>query len=228
MENKHGVDLGETYSNASMCQQFTCCVGSVFLEELLDDIKESPYLTVLIDGSTDTSIVENELIYVSYIKNGERETRYFKIVRIDDAHAVGIKSTLLETFAKYDIDLTHKIVGFMADGASVNFGRKNGLVALLKNPCPWLIAVHCFNHRLELAAKDAFKKTYFENISEMLMAMYYLYHNSPKRLRQFKELAHIMDEQVKLPQKAVKPMGPDGCSINSAQFCHSLVTFQLL
>ena len=72
---------------------------------------------------------------------------------------------------------------------------------------------------------NAFKKTYFENISEMLMAMYYLYHNSPKRLRQFKELADILDEQVKLPQK---PMGPDGCSINSVQFCHSLVTFQLL
>ena len=49
---------------------------------------------------------------------------------------------------------------------------------------------------------NAFKKTYFENISEMLMAMYYLYHNSPKRLRQFKELADILVEQVKLPQKA--------------------------
>ena len=39
----------------------------------------------------------------------------------------------------------------------------------------------CMAHRLELAVKDAFKKTSFDFVDEMLLRLYLLYENSPKR-----------------------------------------------
>jgi hypothetical protein len=38
-------------------------------------------------------------------------------------------------------------------------GSINGLGAKLRNNSPWLLIIHCFIHRLELAVKDAFKGT---------------------------------------------------------------------
>ena len=56
---------------------------------------------------------------------------------------------------------TDHLVGFGADGASVNFGCRQGIYTKLKNDMPWLMGIHCLAHRLELACKNAFQGTYF-------------------------------------------------------------------
>ena len=58
----------------------------------------------------------------------------------------------------------HLIVGG-ADGAFVNFGRKAGIMTLIKNDCPWLIDIHCVAHRLELALRDSLKGTHWIEVS---------------------------------------------------------------
>ena len=52
----------------------------------------------------------------------------------------------------------------------VNTGLHNGLGVLIREINPWLIVVHCFSHRFELAVKDTFKNTL------------YLYKKSSKRI----------------------------------------------
>lgn len=47
----------------------------------------------------------------------------------------------------------------MADWASVNTGARGDLAGLLREDMSWLMAMHCLNHRLELAVKDALKGT---------------------------------------------------------------------
>jgi len=44
-----------------------------------------------------------------------------------------------------------KLVGMRADGASINLGKKGGVVALLRQEVPHLIDFHCLPHRLALA-----------------------------------------------------------------------------
>ena len=76
----------------------------------------------------------------------------------------------------------------------------NGLGALIENDAPWLEVIHCFNHRVELAIKDAFKNDiYFNKIEEILMRIYYLYQNSPKRLRELKCIAESYKKSVPKP-----------------------------
>ena len=87
------------------------------------------------------------------------------------------------------------------DGASVNLGVKNGLVALVRKEIPWVIGVHCLNHRLELAVKDALGKTYFEEVTNILTSLYYLYNNSPKRLRELRALGAVLEENINKPRK---------------------------
>ena len=62
--------------------------------------------------------------------------------------------------------------------------------------------MHCFNHRVELALKDAFRPTSFEEVDSMLYKFYYLYQKSSERLSEFRELSEAYDKAVTKPSKA--------------------------
>lgn len=87
----------------------------------------------------------------------------------------------------FDLDIK-AMVGFCSDGASVNMGSRAGVATLLKEDVPWLIVVHCFNHLLELAVKDAFKGTAVESVVDMLNVIYSLYERSAKKLRDLEQV----------------------------------------
>ena len=98
--------------------------------------------------------------------------------------------------------MAQKLVSICVDGAAVNLGIRRGLSALLKQELPWLVAVHCMNHHLELAAKDAFSNTYLNEVSTMLVNLHFVYEKSPKRLRELRSLAEVMEEHIKKPDRA--------------------------
>ena len=70
--------------------------------------------------------------------------------------------------------------------ASVNFGDKAGVRALMKELMPWISFVWCMAHRLELAIKEALKDNVFKDVDDMLLKIFYLYQKSPKKLRELK------------------------------------------
>ena len=165
--------------------------------------KGSLYLSVLIDGATDVSSTEKELIYLKMLNDDfDVQTRLIGSKSVHHANATGIMNTMLSACDDLDIALTSKLVGFCSDGASVNMGRKSGIAQLLKADCPWLVVMHCLNHRLELAAKDAFKGTSIDAVLTMLNTLHQLYDSSPKRWRDLQAVAEIMTEQVVRPKKA--------------------------
>ena len=67
LEKRHGVSLGTAYATEHKCKEFTVLIGESMRDNLLASVHESGYLAVLMDGSTDSSVVEKELIYVMFI-----------------------------------------------------------------------------------------------------------------------------------------------------------------
>ena len=65
----------------------------------------------------------------------------------------------------------------------------------------WLQLIHCFNHRVELALKGAFKTTAFKNIDTMLCKLYYLYPKSAKRLSELRT-SEAYDKTIRKLTKA--------------------------
>ena len=96
----------------------------------------------------------------------------------------------------------HKLVGINIDGASVNLGKHKGMGTLLKEKSPWIQVIHCFNHYVELALKDAFRTTSFEEVDLMLCKLCYLYQKSPKHLNELRELSETYDKTIPKPSKA--------------------------
>ena len=55
-------------------------------------------------------------------------------------------------------DFVKKLVALESDGAEGMLGKNAGVIALLKEKQPSVIAVHCTLNRLELSYKDAIKR----------------------------------------------------------------------
>ena len=141
------------------------------------------------------------MIYVTFINaDGNPKCKFFCLADVSDATSIGIQTLLMERCAK--LDLRNRLVSICIDGAAVNLGVRHGLSALLKEDMPWLVAVHCMNHRLELAAKDACSTSFLDEISTMLLNLHYMYEKSPKRLRELQMIAELMEESIRKPDKA--------------------------
>ena len=64
LEKRHGVSLGTAYATGHKCRDFTVLIGESMRDNVLASVRKAQYLAVLKEGSTDSSVVEKELIYV--------------------------------------------------------------------------------------------------------------------------------------------------------------------
>ena len=113
------------------------------------------------DGTTDSSVCEAEIIFVQYCNKRKLSNRFLALRNVDRANA------------------EKKVVGYGADGASVNMGCHSGVGKHLRGKQPLITVVHCMAHRLELAFKDILKNS--ENQLEVvnfLNSIYTFYHAS--------------------------------------------------
>lgn len=117
------------------------------------------------------------------------------VVRPRTVNAQGLFDVVELTLQKLgissiDSNSCTKLVGVGTDGASANIAAA-GLKGLFEDEIDWIFWMWCLAHRLELAVKDALKDSSFALIDELLLRLYYIYQNSPKKCR---ELADIIDD----------------------------------
>ena len=142
---------------------------------------------------------EKELLYAKVVIRGQAVTLLLKCIQMDDygSDAVDLKRAVDETITSEYINEEQykiKLVCVCADGDSVNMGRNKGAVTNIKKTRPWLLDIHCSNHRLELAVQDAFKEdAAFTKVDELLLQLYQLTKNSGKVKRLLKATAMRLD-----------------------------------
>ena len=120
-----------------------------------------------------------------------------------DAIVKGINSVFEESgpFAMLPEQFQGKLISCTADITSVNTGKYNGVLTQLKRERPWLITIHCANHRIELAAKSAFHISEFQANGEFYKTNYYLLKNSEKLQSQVIECARSLGiDYYRLPK----------------------------
>ena len=84
-------DIGKAYlTTDKKCAECTKYIAHVVRTELDNDLKNCNYFTCLNDVSTDSSITEEEVIYVLYVKGGVPTVRYLSIETVKVVNAPGI------------------------------------------------------------------------------------------------------------------------------------------
>lgn len=99
-----------------------------------------------------------------YIHFAHRDVPYcyfLGLIECESANSDGIYNAIKEAlhFKNISVDsILKKTIAFAGDGASVNTGHLNGVIAhFRRNVSPSIIMVQCMSHRVELAYKAALK-----------------------------------------------------------------------
>ena len=184
LDEKKGLTLGSTYRNTESAKKFIKAIADTEFSKVSSLVQESKFLCFIGDGSTDSSVKEQEMWFVRSCMKGEILVNFTGVHAAEKADAKSIVSGLKETVSNnLQIDwgdVSQNMVALSCDGASVMMGSKAGVGALLRAEQPSLLSIHCMAHRLELALKDSTKKMklYDKTVNVLAMGIYYFYHNS--------------------------------------------------
>ena len=214
------MSIGNSYITETAARSFTHYIAETKRSQLVSILQEVKYFSLLLNGSTDAVNVDNELLLaVWFDKDGHSKrvctrTSYLKISKLSAASALGLFGVLKEALQGLGIreinkEECTKLVGIGTDGASANVANA-GLKGLVEKELPWVFWMWCLAHRLELAIKDALKQTSFDLIDDMLLRLYLLYENSPKRCRQLEEIMIDLRELLSIEDSGVKPVRASG------------------
>ena len=130
LEERHGVELRNAYRNSMPGSIMIDFIGKCLLNDLKKTLEQSEFFSILIDGSTDVSIIEKEALFAITFDPSPPGT-----------DKIGIKISYLSLEDLHDADA--KLVGFGSDGALVNAGKKEGVKSLIQHENPWITFGWC-------------------------------------------------------------------------------------
>ena len=203
LDEKKGLPVGKTYRNDKQCSSFIKSISAVERAKISDEIKDAKFLSVLTDGSTDVATIENEVIYARACTGGKVHVYFLEMHAVKRANAQGIFSSIKLALNSYDENAENKLVGFACDGASVNVGSSSGVIALMHDKISHsIVLIHCLNHRIELAFKDAVKgQKLYAKVDGMLAELYKFYHTSALQTENLKSTFEACGMTVQLPHR---------------------------
>ena len=138
LQEKSGVrDIEKAYLTDKKYAEFTKNIAHVIRTELDNDLQNCNYIMPLNDESTGSSITEQEVIHVLYLKDAVLAVKYLSIETLNVANAPGKLASIEDAFKRVSCrDFMDKLVGINVDGVSVNLGRHKGVGTLLKENSP--------------------------------------------------------------------------------------------
>ena len=101
------------------------CMLKVYTEEITREIKNSSYVSVQADETTNISCKSQFVIIVRYVKDFEPVESFFNFVELQDRIANGLTQALKENLDSFNLE--SKLIAQAYNGAAVMRGSINGV-----------------------------------------------------------------------------------------------------
>ena len=121
-----------TYINDKQCWEFIRSIATIERGNTEELIKGAKFVGLLRDGSTDSSVKEEELLYIQTCTEGRVTVRFAGIDAVEKADAEHITSVISGLMDSVDEEWRKKLVACATDGAAVMVGVPNGVVSRLR------------------------------------------------------------------------------------------------
>ncbi len=95
LHEKNGVDINPTYDNDKRCAEMIGQIADTMKGSLAEKLRAAHYLSVLIDGDSDISNTECEIVYVRLLENGKPVNLLVGQQSLEHSHALGKKAVSL-------------------------------------------------------------------------------------------------------------------------------------
>ena len=116
-------------------------IGWTLEEQILCEVKNSPFYSVTLDEATDISVIKQLGLCIQYIDStGNIQVRSLKLLEVTNGTADVLTDAIvsyLTSTAPATLDIS-RLAGGATDGASVMVGHQTGMVTQLKKDCAYV------------------------------------------------------------------------------------------
>lgn len=118
------VSTGISYSSDYATHEFLQALSEVVETETQSTLRDSPYVTVLCDESTDRTVTHRLVLYCQTVNSSTMQpsTLYITNIKLDEGTGAAISAAIYQEMSKRGVD-PDKILGLGTDGASAMTGR---------------------------------------------------------------------------------------------------------
>ncbi|XP_057587780.1 zinc finger protein 862 isoform X2 [Hippopotamus amphibius kiboko] len=207
------------YRNRTACTQFIRYISETLKKEILEDVRSSPCVSVLLDSATDASDQSCVGIYIRYFKGMEVKESYITLAPLYSETVDGYFETIISALDELDIPFRKPgwVVGLGTDGSAM-LSCRGGLVGKLREIIPQLLPVHCVAHRLPLAVVDACGGIdLVKKCDRHIRTVFKFYQSSNKRLSELQAGAAPLEQEITRLKdlNAVRWVASKRCTLNA-------------
>lgn len=169
----------------------TMAMSSSVLRNIASCLQRSPFLTLMMDESTDVSNTEQVVIVFRWVSDllevHEEFLGLYQVASIK-AEVLYSYSTTMDCLKRSKISVA-KLRGQCYDGASTMSGAKSGVAKRIQDEEPRAVLTHCYGHAISLAICDVLKHSKpIKHALEVTHEITNLIKYSPRRESIFKQV----------------------------------------
>ena len=203
------VKKDNVYTSPEIQNEIIQTMSLQVLREIMAELQSSPFLTIIIDETTDSSNMEQVTLVIRHVTEElQVHEEFLGLYAVDSTDATTLVSVVKDAImVRMNLPMS-KLRGQCYDGASVMSGIRSGVAKQIADIEPRAIFTHCYGHALNLAVADTVKQSkVMRNALETTYEIIKLIKYSPKREAILKKIkTNLLDA----PTVGIRTLCPTG------------------
>ncbi|XP_039767355.1 PR domain-containing protein 11 isoform X3 [Ornithorhynchus anatinus] len=192
----------DQYMNEGDCQILIHHIARALREDLVERIRQSPFLSIILDGQSDDLLADTVAVYVQYTSSdGPPATEFLSLQELGFSTTDSYLQALDRAFAALGVRLQDEkpTVGLGVDGANVTASLRAGMFMTVRKTLPWLLCLPFMVHRPHLEILDAIsgkELPCLEELENNLKQLLSFYRYSPRLMCELRLTAATLCEET--------------------------------
>ncbi|XP_075858127.1 PR domain-containing protein 11 isoform X3 [Microcebus murinus] len=192
----------DQYMNEGDCQILIHHIARALREDLVERVRQSPCLSIILDGQSDDLLADTVAVYVQYTSSdGPPATEFLSLQELGFSSTESYLQALDRAFSALGIRLQDEkpTVGLGVDGANVTASLRASMFMTIRKTLPWLLCLPFMVHRPHLEILDAIsgkELPCLEELENNLKQLLSFYRYSPRLMCELRSTAATLCEET--------------------------------
>ncbi|XP_068115793.1 PR domain-containing protein 11 [Hyperolius riggenbachi] len=192
----------DQYMNEGDCQILIHHIARALREDLVERIRQSPFLSIILDGQSEELLADTVAVYVQYTSNdGPPATEFLSLQELALPTTESYLQGIDRAFSALGIRLQDErpTVGLGVDGANITAGLRANMYMTIRKTLPWILCLPFMVHRPHLEILDAIsgkELPCLEELENNLKQLLSFYRYSPRLMCELRLTAATLCEET--------------------------------
>ncbi|XP_028583288.2 PR domain-containing protein 11 isoform X1 [Podarcis muralis] len=192
----------DQYMNEGDCQILIHHIARALREDLVERVRQSPFLSIILDGQSDDLLADTVAVYVQYISSdGPPATEFLSLQELGFSATDSYIQALDRAFSALGIRLQDEkpSVGLGVDGANITASLRANMYMTIRKTLPWLLCLPLMVHKPHLEILDAIsgkELPCLEELENNLKQLLSFYRYSPRLMCELRVTAATLCEET--------------------------------